>query len=413
MIVTIFNIYKDAFSGLNRSVWALSAILLVNRIGAMVLPFMTLFITKDLGYSMTEAGWVMTFFGIGSIAGAYVGGELTDKWGAYRVQKLSLLCSGILVLSFTIVSQLWQIMIMIFLYAFVTDLLRPANSVAIADFSKVEDRPRSYSLMRFAANIGFAIGPAMGGIVAGLAGYRYIFVIDAVSCFAALFILITYVGTPKSKSKVVAENSDLGVGSETSIKTSYNSAYKDKRYLLFVALVSLYAILFFQLFSSFPVYWAKSWQWSEERIGLLLGLNGLIVVLVEMPFMRRVEHIKSYYKMMTAGTFMLVLGYMVILPNTPSIPAAVALIILFSFSETLVMPFMTNYALSRPNPSRRGQYIALYTMAYGFALGLAPLGCLSLAESIGFQYTYLVATVLSLGLACAFFFGKYRTDESR
>lgn len=410
MITAIFNIYKDAFSGLNRNVWALSAILLVNRIGAMVLPFMTLFLTKDLGYTMTQSGWVMSFFGIGSIAGAYVGGELTDKWGAYKVQWVSLLLSGSLVLLFSFVRELWVIMVIIFCYAFVTDMLRPANSVSIADFSATKDRPRSNSLMRFAANIGFAIGPAMGGIVAGLAGYRYVFIIDAISSFAALVILVQYIG--KSKPEDVMDEKDTFSNSENdTLTTDTISAYKDTRYIIFICLVALYGFLFFQIFSSFPVYWATSWHWSEERIGLLLALNGLIVVLIEMPFMRKVEHIKSYYKMMSAGAVMLVLGYITILGDSPSLLAAISLIVLFSFSEILAMPFMTNYALSRPKAARRGQYMALYTMAYGLSLSLASLGSLSSAEKIGFQITYSIATILSIGLAIAFYFGKYKTDE--
>lgn len=73
MITKVINIYKDSFSGLPRSVWLLSLIMLINRAGAMVLPFMTLYLTTDLGFSLTAAGWVMGAYGLGSILGAYAG----------------------------------------------------------------------------------------------------------------------------------------------------------------------------------------------------------------------------------------------------------------------------------------------------------------------------------------------------
>lgn len=60
--------YKDAYRGITKSVWILAAIQLINRTGSMVLPFMTVYMTSSLGYSKTQAGLIMSIFGIGSLA---------------------------------------------------------------------------------------------------------------------------------------------------------------------------------------------------------------------------------------------------------------------------------------------------------------------------------------------------------
>jgi sugar phosphate permease len=66
------------------------------------------------------------------------------------------------------------------------------------------------------------------------------------------------------------------------------------------------------------------------------------------------------------------------------------------------MPFMMQYAISRPSVDRRGQYMALYSMAYGVAHAVAPLGALMLADEIGFIRMYWVTTVISVVITVAF-----------
>ncbi|WP_295771851.1 MFS transporter [uncultured Mucilaginibacter sp.] len=98
MLNKVFNLYKTAYSGLARSSWYLSLVLLVNRSGTMVLPFMTIYCTQHLHFTIAEAGIVMSMFGFGSLAGAFLGGKLTDRYGFYDVQFGALLIGGILFL---------------------------------------------------------------------------------------------------------------------------------------------------------------------------------------------------------------------------------------------------------------------------------------------------------------------------
>src|SRR5690349_24778873 len=89
--------YRNAYSGLSRSTWLLSLIMLINRSGTMVVPFMTLYLTSDkMGYSVAQAGFVFGLFGAGAFCGAWVGGRLTDKIGFYPVQMITLTGGGVL-----------------------------------------------------------------------------------------------------------------------------------------------------------------------------------------------------------------------------------------------------------------------------------------------------------------------------
>ena len=90
------KLFIDPYKGLSKEIWILTLVTLINRAGAMVIPFLSLYLTKSLGFTHTEVSLIMMFFGIGSLFGSWVGGKLTDKIGYYKVMYLSLFISGFL-----------------------------------------------------------------------------------------------------------------------------------------------------------------------------------------------------------------------------------------------------------------------------------------------------------------------------
>lgn len=84
-----FN-YINTFRGLSKEVWWLALITLINRAGTMVIPFLSLYLTKSLDFTLSDVGWIMSFFGLGSVVGSWIGGKLTDKIGYYKVMFFSL-----------------------------------------------------------------------------------------------------------------------------------------------------------------------------------------------------------------------------------------------------------------------------------------------------------------------------------
>lgn len=394
-IKKIYAYYTDSFRGLSREIWIFSLVMFINRAGAMVLPFMTIYVNKDLGYSLTEAGWVMGAYGVGSIIGAYMGGLWTDKWGHYHIQFISLLVSAFFLFIIVWVNDLYLLIVIVFLFAFAVDMLRPANSVAIAVYSTPDNRTRSFSLMRFAVNLGFSVGPALGGLIAWTLGYKWIFIVDCCTSLLALYILVKYLGYTTSLPSEKKEAISHGNVSP--------SAYTDRTYLLFVVMVSLYAIAFFQLFTSSPAFWENEWRYSEGLIGGLLALNGLIVVIFEMPLIKYLENFQRPMLLVSLGAVLMAIGFIGHLASLPSLFYAVFFIIFMSFSEIFAMPFMTNYAVSRPNPDRRGQYMALYSIAYSIALIGAPVISLTLADVYGFSTVYTMFIGWSLLVAVVFY----------
>jgi predicted MFS family arabinose efflux permease len=383
----VFLLYRNSFANLNRNIWILSLIMFINRSGSMVLLFTSLFMTRELGYSIAEAGVVMSFYGIGSVLGSYAGGWFTDRKDYFNVMAYSLLVSGTVLFLLLYVTSLYGLAAVVFSYAFTADIFRPANSKAIAIYSEPENRTRSVSLVRLAVNLGFTVGPAIGGFIALYLGYKWLFIIDALTTYGAAVILYLYL--PRQQVEHSSDHHEV-------LNDSSTSAYRDPLYLAFIFFVALYATVFFQIFASVPQYFNKVCHYNEDTIGLLMALNGFLVVLIEMPLVHRMEHKKEIFPFIIAGTLCLPLCFLFLLFGNQLLIWAIVYTVIITFSEILAMPFMMNYALSRPPKPRQGQYAALYSIAYGIANICAPIVGLGSADRWGFDNMFYI--LIGMGL---------------
>jgi MFS family permease len=154
MISSTINLYRNAYSGLTRRMWLLAVVMLINRSGTMVLPFMTLYCSHR-GYTEIQGGLAVAIYGIGSLFGAFIGGRLSDKLGFYYVQFAALLGGGIMFIILGQMDSYVSICICIFFASLINEAFRPANSSAVAHYSTVQNRTQSFSLVRLAINLGW------------------------------------------------------------------------------------------------------------------------------------------------------------------------------------------------------------------------------------------------------------------
>lgn len=383
------------YRGLSREVWFLALTTLVNRAGAMVIPFLSLYLTRSLGFSMGQVGWIMTCYGLGSVMGVFLGGKLSDHLGYYRVMLWSLNVTGLVFLALQFVESFYGFCAGIFVLTLVADMFRPAIWVALDDYSKPENRRRSVTLIRLAINLGFSLGPALGGLIITYISYKGLFWVDGISCLVAAWVIFRYL---KQKSPVATE--------EEKVAKRAFSPYRDRQYLVFWLAMFLVGFTFMQYFSTIPLYYNQVLGMSEGNIGLMLAMNGFLIFLLEMPIVHSLENGRlEDLKIVIAGTFMLMLSF-VVLNLAPWVSVAILGIVLMSFGEMLGFPFSNSYALDRSRRGSQGAYMALYSMSFSFAHILGPNTGLQFSEKFGFEATWylmggicLVACIILLALS--------------
>ncbi|GAB4491845.1 MAG: MFS transporter [Saprospiraceae bacterium] len=406
MLFKFFRHWRDSYVGIPRTIWFLALINLVNRLGSMVIVFITIYLTKELHFGIREAGYVMGFFGAGALTGAFVGGKLTDRFGYYPVQFWSLIANGVMLILLLPIRDFWLMCAAVYLMSLTGDVFRPANSVAIARNSAPENRTRSISLMRMAFNMGWTIAPAVGGLLVATLGWTWLFWIDGITCIAAALTL-RWLMPPKPEEKIV-ETPENKVAIPVVV-----SPYRDRPFLWFALLTMLNAVVFMQFLWTVPVFWKDGFQWTEAQIGLMSALNGLMVFLIEMPLVHRLEGRRPQLSYARMGLLMYIVAYLSF--ELPLGASAVALmfIIFISFGEMFVMPFSSNYVYGRSAGNQQGQYMALYTMAYSIANIAAPLFGTQVIAAWGYSTLWYLLAVLALITWAGFWMLDKKTSKPK
>lgn len=396
MLQASIQLYRNAYSGLSRQMWWLAFVMFINRSGTMVIPFLTVYLTSK-GYSLAQAGYVMAAFGCGSILGGYLGGRLTDRFGHYYVQVYSLFLNGILFIVLGQMQTLWQFIVCIFILSSLGESFRPANSAAVATYSNESNRTRCYSLNRLAINMGWAIGPAIGGLLASIS-YQLIFWVDGLTCVIASLLLYFLFSDVKRKTSGKTVH-------HQPIQTS--SAYRDKTFLLGMFYIFLVGICFFQMFNIITVYYKEQLHLRENVIGAVLAMNGLIIAFVEMVLVYKLEHRRSAILYVTLGSFLVGLSFL-ILNISPAFIFVLLQMIVVTMGEMLLFPFMNNFWVGRSNEFNRGQYAAVYTMSFSAAIVLAPTFASQIATWFGFPVLWIANFFLCSFATLGFFLLKKR-----
>jgi MFS family permease len=394
MLQASVQLYKNAYTGIPKPAWWLALVMFVNRSGTMVIPFLTVYLTHK-GYTLQQAGYVMGAFGLGSVLGGYIGGRLTDRFGSFYIQFVSLFTNGVFFIILGEMHTLWQYALCIFVLSSLGEAFRPANAAAIAAYSNDNNRIRCYSLNRLAINLGWSIGPAVGGVLASI-NYSYLFWADGLTCIAASFLL--FAGLSPSK----ADKEKKAAPKTTSPATS---AYRDKPFLQGMFYLFLVGLVFFQLFSVIPVYYKTVLHLNEAIIGWILAMNGLLIAAIEMVLVYKLENRRSSLLYITGGALLMGVAFLALNAGQNATIAVLSMVIV-TFGEMLLFPFLNNFWVKRSTDTNRGQYAALYTMAFAAAMVLAPTLATQMAASFGFSLLWVVDFILCTFAALGFYFLK-------
>lgn len=373
------NTYINNFRGFSREVWVLTLVTYINRAGAMVMPFMTKYLHDSFSFSFKEIGWILACIGCGSLFGSWLGGKFTDKIGFYTVMLVSLFLTGFGIIAILFLYDFIEICIGLFVITTCADMYKPAMYVAVSNFTNQQNRTRALSLIRLSVNLGIVSGPILAGLLIQKNDYDYLFWIDGITCviaISAFMLLIDERKFYKARKKIQRKNSLLTVNKDT--------VANDKNFVLFLLGSFFTAFLFFQLFTTIPLYNTQKLKLSQLEIGLLLSLNGFIIFILEMPLIGYLERkLFESTKIILLGSAFMASGFCCLAMST-SIVVLVLSIVLITVGQILSFSFSNTFAFSRAIKGQEGKYMALYAMSFSAAQIMSPAVGLTVCD-----YSYL------------------------
>ena len=346
--------------GLPREVWLLFATNLVNRAGMMVLPFLVVYLTRELHFTPAQAGLAFGLYGTGAIVAGPLSGWLSDKIGALPIMRASLLTSGIIVLLYPLARSVAAVYATTMIWAASSEMFRPASLAAITHVVSAEQRKPAYALNRLAINLGMSIGPALGGFLATVS-FRSMFVVDGgTTILAALVLMLTGWSQPTGGVHAASHRHH---GDSRAILS-------DRKLLVFLFAEFLVAVVFYQHESTLSLFMVNYLSYSPAFYGALFTINTLLIVALEVPLNQATAHWPAAWALL-AGCILFALGFggLAIVTSAAGILVTV---VLWTFGEMMLFPAMAAYLGDIAPPARRGAYMGAYSMSLSLALTLGP-----------------------------------------
>jgi len=354
----------NPWKGLNklpRELWILSIAAFINRSGSMVLPFMAIYANKHLGFSISEAGLILTVYGVAALLTAPVVGKLCDIIHPYKVMKYSLFLSGLLLFAFPLITNYWQLLGITFLWSILNEAFRPANLVLLSALTSTEQRRIGFALNRLAINLGMSIGPALGGFLI-LYNYSLLFYFDGAAHLLSFLFLIS------SAMKI----DYLQNKAETEPTAVENTALQHSRKMMYLFILSFIPVVmvFFQMMSTFPLFISNVLKLPEYIYGMAFSVNTVMIIIIEVPLMNLLAKY-SNIKLISAGTVLVAVGFGA-MAFTTNLQMLFLTVVIWTFGEMITFPASAAYVSEIAPENKRGQFMGYYQMSNNLALSLGP-----------------------------------------
>ena len=387
-----------------RTFWALVAANFIDTIGGTLLfPYFSLYVTQRFGVGMTEAGLLLAVFSLSGMAGAGLGGALTDRFGRRGIVLFGLVFSAAGALTLGMVGELWMFYPLAAVVGLLGSVADPARQAIIADVLPENQRAEGFGLMRVAGNLAWIIGPTIGGLLAGYS-FMWLFILDFItSCLTAVVI---YLLVPETMPQAVPCAKPQGM---VQVFAGYRHVFKDGFFMGVVAASMLMLIVYQQLYSTLSVYLRDSHGVSAQGYGLLLSLNAGLVVLLQLWVTRRIKA-RPPLLMMVAGTMLYAVGFGMFGFVSAYWLFVVAAVIITA-GEMIVVPVAQSLAAILAPADMRGRYMAVWGLAWAIPSTIGPVAAGLVMDNLNPNLVWYASIVLCSAGAMGYYLLHTRAQK--
>ncbi|MEV4435500.1 MFS transporter [Streptomyces sp. NPDC049555] len=382
---------RKSVSGLPRQFWWLWTSTLINRLGAFVATFLSLYLTIDRGYSASYAGLVAALHGLGGVVASLGAGVMADRLGRRPTMLVAQLATAASVALLGFVQHPLAIAAVAFLVGMASSASRPAVQAMMADIVPPEDRVRAFALNYWAINLGFAFSSLAAGVVAS---YSYLigFLGEAALTLACALLVFWKLPESRPEQTAAADAADTGAGGTPDERpVSLGTVLRDGRFMGVVGLSFLMAFIFMQHTVALPVAMGAD-GFSPGDYGAVIAVNGVLIVALQIPVTRFIEH-GDPRRLLTVSALLAGCGFG-LTAFAGSVGAYMLTVVVWTFAEIINSPTQMSLVVRLSPAQGRGRYQGVYSLSWSVAALVAPLVGGTLIDHYGAEVLWALCTAV-------------------
>jgi predicted MFS family arabinose efflux permease len=364
--VSIAQTFRD-YRALDRRIWTVAAVRAVNTGGlSLAMAFMAIYLVDDRGLSAQLYGWIYLGANLGqSVAQGYAG-EFSDRLGRRRIMALSLVVRAAVIAAIgaeiLVDASLWIIGPTLLVSAVLRGIFEPVAYALVADIARPDQRVAAYGLQRMGTNLGWAIGPAMGGLLAAVMHFGYVFFIAA-----AFLVVAAWFSGRIDDPAASAERTDTRI----SVRQGLAEAFGRRDLTVLLVCSFLFAVVHVQLFSTLSIYTSSELDLTKADLGVIYAINGALVLLLQVPAVGYISRVGAP-RALLFGSLLYVSCFAAMGAADSELDVALA-VFLLTAGEVVVAPAHQTAAAVLGDPRRMGRAFGLLGLAQMLGVAVAPL----------------------------------------
>ena len=340
---------------------------------------------------MTLTGAILLAGGLCSAISQALGGALSDRFGRRPVLLVAALVSVFLYSGLAVLigisASVWAIAVVYIAARSVLTITRPVISATVVDFSSKDKLTEAYGILRIGANIGWAAGPAIGGYLATFLPYGWLFGIPALTCGIVSLIVFFFV-----------HESSQGMGKKVGFRSMLPPA-SDPAFLAFTTVSLLLFIVMGQMASTLSIFTVDRVGFSTAQYGLILTLNGLIVIFFQYPMTLALRRLAEF-RALILGSLLYAVGYLSFGWIT-QFGWALGAMAVITAGEIINSPVSLAVIGELSPRDQRGRYMGVFGLSETIGIAVGPLLGGILLDAFPFDPRLVWAPIASLALIAA------------
>jgi MFS family permease len=355
-----------------RQFWLLFAGFIINRTsGGLIWPFLTIYISRQLDVPLTTVALLLSIQAVAGLVSTSIVGLLMDRWGRKRV-----MIAGLIGMSATLVAmqgantiQAWAVLIAC--YGISLPVYNVGGNAMVADLVTPELRPQAYAFIRMGQNIGSSVGPAIGGLLISgfiISGQLFVpppgltyFITAAVNMILAVLVMLILVETLPKKT----DNAPVLA------RGGYGKLLADRPFITFWGAYLMIEMVNTMIFILLSVYIKKNYGIPENQFGLLVTINGLMVVFLQF-FVTRITVRFRPLPVLAFGALFYGVGALTVTLGREFPTFALSMVIV-TIGELIVSPTGLSLVAKLAPPEMRARFMGAYQLTWTVASGTAPV----------------------------------------
>jgi len=383
----MFKRAQQTFHEYPKTFWTLIGALFIDRVGgALIFPFLSLYITAKFGVGMTEVGTLFAIISVSSFVGSMLGGALTDKFGRRKLMIFGLVASATSTLVLGLANDIRIIFIGATFVGLLSDIGHPATQAMVADILPERKRLEGFGVLRVVANLAATIGPAVGGIIAAKS-FLLLFIIDAAASLITAFIVLTVL--PETKPQQAEGHVEISIFQTFK---GYSVVLKDLIFMAFLVVTAISTLVYMQMNTTLSVFLRDNHGISTQYFGYILSMNAAMVVILQFWVTRKISKYQPMV-LMTVGTAFYMVGFAMYGFVNTYVLFLLAMVII-TIGEMIVSPTSNALVASLAPEAMRGRYMAVMGFSWIIPSAIGPLAAGLVMDNLDPNWVWYACGIL-------------------